>query len=421
MSDSMLARMERQRKMERHHLHLQQIKNRVPGYNKKPGTLMPASFDNAPPRVVQHRKKYKGTLVGAYNKKKRIERQNTTLLKQFQKQQHRATLYGDRKKIGPSSLNVVERRKKLLNIVKENNILLHKIKHAPTQYNVRKWEHQHATNAVNYKHMSKFHPYDEDVLAGVRKKKHRKSRNGTDDANAGVTSAKKHIQRPTVRKRRTTPQPPASSSSRSTGSSPRKKKLQLTLSRDEKIAMADMLLIDSRTEDEEGERVNESKSDSDEEDDGIDSDEEEQPPRPAQSQPPPKSLPQPQSQPPPQSQPQHQWSTPSFFDNALRQLFHQYDNNTGMLHAAGLRSFMVEYSEGDTGLHPIDKELDVFIRFMDQDKNGSIEEDELVSFFQQAFTLDSAKKKLFSNRSEMHFKIMTLIDRVKSKILKNNE
>ena len=47
--------------------------------------------------------------------------------------------------------------------------------------------------------------------------------------------------------------------------------------------------------------------------------------------------------------------------------------------------------------------------------------EQISSFFQQAFTLDSAKKKLFSNRSEMHFKIMTLIDRVKSKILKNKE
>ena len=109
-------------------MHLQQIKKRVPGYKKKPGTLMPASFDNAPPRVVQHRKKYKGTLVGAYNKKKRIERQNTTLLKQFQKQRHRATMYGDRKRIGPSSLNVVERRKKMLNIVNEKRTLLSHMK-----------------------------------------------------------------------------------------------------------------------------------------------------------------------------------------------------------------------------------------------------------------------------------------------------
>ena len=60
MEQSMLARMERQIIMERHHLHLDQISNREPGYLKKPGTLMPASFDNAPPRRSRMKKRREG-------------------------------------------------------------------------------------------------------------------------------------------------------------------------------------------------------------------------------------------------------------------------------------------------------------------------------------------------------------------------
>lgn len=171
MEQSMLARMERQIIMERHHLHLDQISNREPGYLKKPGTLMPASFDNAPPRRSRMKKRREGggSLVQAYQRRKRIERQNVTLIKRLLNNKYRKTMYGVRKSLGPSSLNATERRTTLLQTVKENNILLKKIKTAPASINPSKWEKEHAQNLIKYKHMSKFHRYDEDVLGKIRR------------------------------------------------------------------------------------------------------------------------------------------------------------------------------------------------------------------------------------------------------------
>jgi len=97
------------------------------------------------------------------------------------------------------------------------------------------------------------------------------------------------------------------------------------------------------------------------------------------------------------------------YDVALRALFRNYDKKTGALNEEALAELMVDYSKGDSELHPSQEEVTTFIDAMDENGDGSIDEHELVQFFQKGYTLSTAKRKKFSERSSMHMKMMRII------------
>ena len=97
------------------------------------------------------------------------------------------------------------------------------------------------------------------------------------------------------------------------------------------------------------------------------------------------------------------------YDVALRALFRNYDKKTGALNDEALAELMVDYSKGDSELHPSQEEVTTFIDAMDENGDGSIDEHELVQFFQKGYTLSTAKRQKFSERSSMHMKMMRII------------
>ena len=343
----MLARMERQRIMERHQLHLRKIKKRKPGYLKPPGSLMPADFDNAPPRQIQSRKKRQGSVVQEYQKKVRIERQNTTLLKRLFLNEARSSMYAQRKSLGPSSMNVCSRRANLLQILKDNTLLLRRIKENKSQYTVHKWETEHDEKIVKRKHMSNFKRYDEDVLRSSPVK---------------------------------VPRPPSSVRRGASNKSPRFKML-------DRLVHAKSVHLSRSTKVGAGEEQKEIEEFIDEE-------------RRAEAH---KS-----------EQLVNEDATPTTPTNekGLRHMFRTYDTHqTGALDAEALQQLMVDFASGDASLHPVNDELDIFIRAMDSDGNNLIDENELVTFFTKAYKLSAAKRAEFENRSGMHRKIMCLISK----------
>jgi hypothetical protein len=442
MEQSMLARMERQIIMERHHLHLDQISNREPGYLKKPGTLMPASFDNAPPRRSRMKKRREGggSLVQAYQRRKRIERQNVTLIKRLLNNKYRKTMYGVRKSLGPSSLNATERRTTLLQTVKENNILLKKIKTAPASINPSKWEKEHAQNLIKYKHMSKFHRYDEDVLGKIRRSRRNRRKEQISEKQQQTTSTtlkaspvnkmkkNKALQKaPKARKASKAsninrPKSPLTSRPKLKTKSPRVQRTTTHQSKSElhskemeghiraintkniksnqkrgaeKVVVTKSLANTASTN-----KVKNTKNEVKQA--------EKLPPSPIS---------------PPNSPTENLKSTiqksKEYYGIALRHLFQKYDyKKTGSIDSNGLKKLMIDCANNKIDLYPTNDELTIFIKFMDKDGDCSINENELVSFFQKSFLLSREKKTKFKNRSKMHYKIMTTVDSIRENISK---
>jgi Ca2+-binding EF-hand superfamily protein len=103
-------------------------------------------------------------------------------------------------------------------------------------------------------------------------------------------------------------------------------------------------------------------------------------------------------------------ATTQHHDAALRAMFRNYDYyNTKALNEESLKQLMIDFSNGDTTLYPEDNELKVFIDAMDSDGDGSIDENELVDFFQRGYKLSKSKRTKFSERSNMHLKMMNII------------
>ena len=101
--------------------------------------------------------------------------------------------------------------------------------------------------------------------------------------------------------------------------------------------------------------------------------------------------------------------TEAHYDVALRSLFRNYDNKMGAFHAEALGLLMTDFAGDDSSLHAEGEELNVFVQAMDSDGDGTISENELVSFFLSGYYLTPKKREKFSKRSGMHFKIMRVI------------
>ena len=173
---TLLQRMERQRKREQHRAKLKQIANRKPGWEYSPGTKLDAGFDNAPPRGFAS---YKAQMAAKRYKQGRkllhLDVDNYHFLRRVVKARNmegdfnrfkkewertRTKRKGNTPKV-LTSLNVSGRRQNMIRIMRENKILLDRLKASKSEYTVRDWMKEYKKNEYVRQRMSKHVPNEE--------------------------------------------------------------------------------------------------------------------------------------------------------------------------------------------------------------------------------------------------------------------
>ena len=93
---------------------------------------------------------------------------------------------------------------------------------------------------------------------------------------------------------------------------------------------------------------------------------------------------------------------------ALHMLFDKFANEEKMLTKRGMKKLLTSVASEDDD-KPTKNEIEVFVKFMDKNDDGEIEEKEFISYMTRGFTQPKANIAAFCRRSSMHRKIYSFL------------